>query len=315
MNEFKLSYCITTYNKFPYLKEVMRLLLQNVQPDEEIVIADGGSTDGTKEYLQKLFEEGAIHQFISEKDKGEAHGYNKTFLMARGVLLKVITDDDVFYYPAIRESRKFMEAQLNVDALVGNNGTAISSVLELPFLNPEMQMEFEKWVKGLNETFYCNCLPLMVRKSALSFLGLFNTQYVAVDLEYTIRTGRIANYAFATQFTVTRIINPGSNGEKFTERCHKEQIKLCEIYNYPIPATWKGEALNKMKRSAWWKFKNYFNSKIKSYSSYSSKINLKSKGKTLPLRENLNELFSYHLRELEILNQGIKPTFLTKFIQ
>ena len=87
MDKIKLSYVITTFNKLPYLKEVMRLLLQNVQPDEEIVIVDGASTDGTKEYLQNLYNEGLIQQLISEKDLGEAHGFNKALLLAKGDLV------------------------------------------------------------------------------------------------------------------------------------------------------------------------------------------------------------------------------------
>ncbi len=35
--EITLSYVLTTRNKLPYLKEVMKRLLENVQPDEEIV--------------------------------------------------------------------------------------------------------------------------------------------------------------------------------------------------------------------------------------------------------------------------------------
>ena len=41
MSEIKLSYVITTRNKLPYLKELMKWLLENVQADEEIVVADG----------------------------------------------------------------------------------------------------------------------------------------------------------------------------------------------------------------------------------------------------------------------------------
>ena len=107
MNEIKLSYLITTRNKLPYLKEALGRLIKNAGEDEEIVVADGSSTDGTKEYLSQLYQNGKIHKFISEPDQNEAHGFNKCFVMARGELLKVVSDDDVFYYPAIRECKKF----------------------------------------------------------------------------------------------------------------------------------------------------------------------------------------------------------------
>src|SRR5438552_17918629 len=96
MDKISLSYLLTTYNKLSYLKEVLKTLMDNRKDDEEIIVTDGGSTDGTREYLQKIYQDGKIDQYISEKDFGEAHGFNKGIMKARGELVKIITDDDVF---------------------------------------------------------------------------------------------------------------------------------------------------------------------------------------------------------------------------
>ena len=103
-----LSYVLTTRNKLPYLKEVMKRLLENIESDEEIVITDGASTDGTVEYLTDLYTQGKIHHFISEPDNGESHGFNKGILLASGELIKLLTDDDVFYYAGIQECKTYM---------------------------------------------------------------------------------------------------------------------------------------------------------------------------------------------------------------
>jgi len=312
MSEVKLSYVITTFNKLPHLKEVLRLLIENVRHDEEIVITDGGSSDGTQAFLQNLFKQGKIKRYISEKDRGEAHGYNKSMLMAKGDLIKIITDDDVFYYPAIRECRQFMEAHMEIDAIVGNNCTGYSRNLAPPFLNPEMRLEFEKWIRGEQNTFYCNGLPLMIRKSSLSLLGLFNPRFLCVDIEYTIRTGSIANYAFATRFIATRIINDQSNSDRFVERCKLEQRQLCKIYDYSIPPTWVDDEIIKVERSGWWRFKNYINSMLPT-----------RKQVVCPRQENvevaqsvekmgLDCVHQYYYTELEKLNQKIDSSFLTK---
>ncbi|WP_460620260.1 glycosyltransferase, partial [Hymenobacter qilianensis] len=57
---YALSYILTTYNKLPYLKQVLERLMAARQEDEEIVVADGGSKDGTVEYLQGLYAAGRI---------------------------------------------------------------------------------------------------------------------------------------------------------------------------------------------------------------------------------------------------------------
>jgi glycosyltransferase involved in cell wall biosynthesis len=88
MSAYNLSYVIATRNRLPFLKITLGRLISNLQPSEEIVVVDGNSTDGAKEYLQQLFADGRIHQFISEPDHNQAHGWNKAMLMARGTIIK-----------------------------------------------------------------------------------------------------------------------------------------------------------------------------------------------------------------------------------
>ena len=109
MSDIKLSYVLTTFNKLGYLETVIKELIRNCMTGEEIIVIDGGSTDCTKEFLNMLYEEGKIHQYISEKDYGEAHGFNKGILMARGELIKVITDDDVFDFDVMQECKMYMQ--------------------------------------------------------------------------------------------------------------------------------------------------------------------------------------------------------------
>ncbi|MEJ7663688.1 MAG: glycosyltransferase [Hymenobacter sp.] len=123
MAQYKLSYVLTTYNKLPYLRQVLGRLLAERQPDEEIVVCDGGSNDGTSAYLQELYEAGQIQQFVSERDKGEAHGFNKGFLRAKGEFVKIITDDDAYYYPVIRQAANYMLQHPTVDVMLGYNAT------------------------------------------------------------------------------------------------------------------------------------------------------------------------------------------------
>jgi glycosyltransferase involved in cell wall biosynthesis len=309
MNEIKLSYVITTFNKLPYLKQVMGLLLNNVQPDEEIVVADGGSTDGTQEFLNDLFQEGKIHQYISEKDKGEAHGYNKTLLMARGDLIKVITDDDVFYYPAIKASRKFMEENPSIDLMTGMAATV--NIGRVESINPinEFYEEFLKWKTGKYERFYGNGLALLIRAKSLPLLGLFSNEFVYVDIEYTLRVSKWANIAFCNKCISVRVTNLQS---KAVVNIHgrNEMIRLFDFYNYPIPATWQKAKKQKIKTSLRIRiFLSLIKKRLQGLPPF--KPSEESPMKELKAEE-LGDLFKYYEAELDKINESFKTEFYHK---
>jgi len=236
-----LSYVITTYNKLPYLKNVLSLLIQNIEEDEEIVITDGGSTDGTKEYLEQLFNAGKIHQYLSEKDYGEAHGWNKAWLMAKGTLLKIITDDDAFYYPGIQKCKEFMLNHPEID-VIGTDGLFSKVVHESTFVysktysgehpskKSDCREDYARWRdKGIPFAF-CN-LGWMLRKSSIPILGLCDPTFTGVDVEFAIRmTYGKANLAWFTGKTWLRILNPGSNSVLFDKKIRLDYEKLHLIY-------------------------------------------------------------------------------------
>jgi glycosyltransferase involved in cell wall biosynthesis len=211
MTSYRISYIVTTYNKLPYLRQVLERLMAALQPGEEIVVTDGGSTDGTVEYLRGLFEGSHIQQFVSERDKGEAHGFNKGLLMARGELIKPITDDDAFCYPAIREGAAFMREHPEVDVVLGYTGLLVLEDLSRISLYEDVADNFKRWLNH-QETVWMIGLPILIRRKSLALTGLFNTGVVQVDTEFTYRiTSLNVNIAWSSQVLSVRIENPQSN--------------------------------------------------------------------------------------------------------
>jgi glycosyltransferase involved in cell wall biosynthesis len=229
VSQFALSYVLTTKNKLLSLQEAVRRLLENVRPDEEAIIVDGGSTDGSAEFLADLHRTGKIHQFISGPDVGEAHGANKGFLAARGDLVKVLSDDDVFYWPVIRECREFMMRNPDVDWLT-TNGAGQS--FEPPFAPRlwSITTEYAQWllrptpisVWGLGEMF---------RRSSLPLLGLYNVNACRVDLDYSLRnTTGIANFALYTGCGWIGVANPRSGTRTRRGQYVEEGLKYDFFY-------------------------------------------------------------------------------------
>ncbi len=187
---YTLSYIISTRNRLPFLKITLGRLLQEVLPDEEIVVVDGNSTDGTREYLQTLFEEGRIQQFISEPDRNQAHGWNKAMLLARGLIIKKIIDDDVFCYSAIRKCRDFMLKNPDVDVLISNEfGVRLQNPAEIE--EHSRQPQFHKWRRGGSPVFTFGDVHMLIRRSSLAYIGLYNTGCVMIDWEYSLHISHL----------------------------------------------------------------------------------------------------------------------------
>ncbi|MDQ2770692.1 MAG: glycosyltransferase, partial [Bacteroidota bacterium] len=195
-------------------------LIDNRQPDEEIVVADGGSKDGTPEWLAELLAAGKIQYLVSAPDRGEAHGVNRTLLACKGTVLKWINDDDVFCHPAIQECKEYMLAHPEVD-VIGADGfdNYTGQTLELV----EHVSHFKKW-KAEKEPFGFYAPGVMLRRSSLELIGLAHALSRFVDNEYTYRiTSLPVQIAWYLKPQFVRIINPDSNTLKFLKAKRTEE--------------------------------------------------------------------------------------------
>lgn len=225
------SYIIVTYNKFPYFQDAIAKLLAVKKDDEEIVVVDGGSTDGTVEYLQELLDKGDVDQFVSGKDNGLAHAINKGLLMAKGQILKTMSDDDIYYYEEMQKCKDFMLAHPEIDAL-GTNGITHDGK------EYHREEDFLLRKKGYHP-FMIVEQGLMLRKSSIPLFGLADTSFTTFwDSEFTIRlTAGKSRLAWYTGIAWKHVLNPSSLSlsQAAVWRAHAARLRRM----YPIYSPWR----------------------------------------------------------------------------
>lgn len=221
-----LSYFLTTFGKLPYLKICLQELIDTRKPDEEIVIVEGGSRDGTAEWLADLHKEGKIQKFLSLQDFGESHGTNRALMLCEGTVLKLLTDDDIYQLEAIRECKEFMLQNEQFDML-GADGFDNYTDSDLSFISYLPQ--FREWMKtGAPFGFYGP--GVMLRRSSIPLLGTFNTIVKFIDNEYTFRASCLPiKMAWYTKPMFVRVVNAQSNTLKF-ERIKEYEERVNDLY-------------------------------------------------------------------------------------
>jgi glycosyltransferase involved in cell wall biosynthesis len=99
--KMKISIITPSFNQLHFLRETVASIQGQVLDAEvEHIIVDGGSTDGTVDYLQTL---GESVRWISEPDKGQADAVNKGIAMATGEIIGWLNSDDL-YLPGALEA-------------------------------------------------------------------------------------------------------------------------------------------------------------------------------------------------------------------
>lgn len=232
MSAFHLSYIIATRNRLQYLKITLLMLISVLQPGEEIVVVDADSTDGAKEFLQELFDKGKINQYISEPDRNQAHGWNKAMLMAKGTIIKKIIDDDVYSFTAIRKCCDFMLQNPGVDICISN---ALTTILTAGHVATNGRLKYyEAWQKSEIPCFSFSDVYMLVRKSSLSFLGLFDVQFAMMDWEYALRCSYLkAGIAYYTGYNAMSVHTPGNVTSIIDTARLKQESKIVKVkYRY-----------------------------------------------------------------------------------
>ena len=88
----KISLITATYNSIQHLPDVINSIQQQSFLNIEYIVIDGGSTDGTIEYLREI---NLITQLVSEPDKGIYDALNKGIQLATGDIIGFLHSDDL----------------------------------------------------------------------------------------------------------------------------------------------------------------------------------------------------------------------------
>lgn len=103
-----ISVVIPSYNKDEYIERTLRSIVDQKYTSLEIIIQDGGSTDGSVEIIKNYAEKyPEIIRWESKKDNGQVDAINKGLRKSKGEIVTFINADDTYSAGALIKVGKY----------------------------------------------------------------------------------------------------------------------------------------------------------------------------------------------------------------
>lgn len=184
-----VSVVMPSLNQGRFLRDAIHSVLHQSFPSVELVVADGGSTDGTLQILKDFeVEAGSRLAWTSGPDAGPASAVNKALKRARGEIIGWLNSDDIYAPGAIAAA---------VDRLTRDSGLVMTygegehideagrPLGRYPTLKPPASIESFQ-----NGCFICQPTVFM-RRAAVDAVGFLDEELkTAFDFEYWLRIFR-----------------------------------------------------------------------------------------------------------------------------
>jgi hypothetical protein len=103
--DITVSIVMPSFNQVEFIEAAISSVQQQTTACFELIVIDGGSTDGTLGVLERMSAKaGSRLKWLSEKDNGPAHAINKAFKMAKGEIIGWLNSDDLYHPLAIERA-------------------------------------------------------------------------------------------------------------------------------------------------------------------------------------------------------------------
>lgn len=180
----KVSLLVTVYN----VKKTLPVTLQSIEaqdyPDLEVVIVDGGSTDGTIELIEAFVartkeRQGFSVRWISEPDNGLYDAMNKAFRMSSGDVVAVCND----------KLCKPNAISLFAAAIEQGGEHCVGAHADLVYVDGERVVREWRMGQGrLSQGWMPGHPTLFLKRRIYETYGLYDTAYhCAADYEFMVR--------------------------------------------------------------------------------------------------------------------------------
>ena len=159
----RISIVTISFNQARFLRQAIESVINQVYDNLEYIIVDPGSTDGSREIIEKYHDK--IDHTIFKPDNGPADGLNKGFAKATGEIYGYLNSDDILCSGTLKKVNDYFSCNKEYD-VISAHGEIINE-------NNEVIKKIFSHKFDMGQYLYENCI--IVQQSTFFKSSLFKS--------------------------------------------------------------------------------------------------------------------------------------------
>ncbi len=182
----RISVITPSYNQGTFLEATIRSVLSQNYANLEYIVIDGCSSDQSVEVIKGY--ETSLSHWVSEKDHGQSHAFNKGLRMATGDIIGWLNSDDMYLGRSLFRAAAYFARHPATDIVfsdywfIDGEGRFLKRRKEIPF-----QQGVYLWT---NDCYHANCAGFFRRRVFDKVGGLDEGLHFGMDYDFYLRAAK-----------------------------------------------------------------------------------------------------------------------------
>jgi glycosyltransferase involved in cell wall biosynthesis len=228
----RISIITPSFNQSEFIeKTILSVLSQETGYENEYIILDGASTDGTLDILKKYSDK---IKWVSNPDNGQADAVNKGIAMATGEIIGWLNSDDVYMPGALKKVIGYFDSNPECQWVYGQ-----CNIID------HDDMEIRKWVTKYKKyrtrkfheksLLFENCISqpaVFFKKSAFSAVGQLSLDLpYAMDYDLWLRLAKLYQPGIIHDYLASFRVHGHSKSNRNSRKQFVEQYNIHKKYD------------------------------------------------------------------------------------